>query len=93
MKQNLYLLTPKDPDAGPWRPWYDTADGFVIRAWGRRRARHFAALASGDEDKSLSLDEKRNHSVWLDSSLVEAIEIATDVEGEEGIVLRSFRRA
>lgn len=59
------------------KPEYDAAFGFVVRAEIAQHAREYAAANCGDE----------GCAVWLD---IMCEEIASDVPGKSGVVLRDF---
>ena len=78
----LWLLKPiKGSDY--WRPWYDKAFGFVIRAETEQRAREWADSNAGDENR-------KGHP-WLNSEHSTCIELTID--GPEEMVLRDFMSA
>lgn len=74
---NLYILKPVED----WKPWYDKAFGFVVRAASVADARIFAATEHGDEGEC----------AWLDP-LQTTCELLT-ADGEAGTVLRHFASA
>jgi hypothetical protein len=81
----LWILRPVEnlPDhASPWKPWYDKAFGFVVRAETEEAARAFANREGGDETWA---------NPWLDSTVSTCIELTPD--GEEGVVIIDFARA
>lgn len=73
----LYLLKP----VVDWDPWYDTSDGFVVRAWASSQARELASKYAGDEGSAVWLDPKKT-----------TCEVLKNV-GAPGIVLKSFQAA
>ena len=79
----LWLMKPVDGCIinDPWRPWYDCAFGFVVRAADERAARKIAAQECGAEGDRAWLNEKR-------SSCIELLP-----EGEPGLILRDFASA
>lgn len=84
----LYLLRPTTPS----RPWYDTAQGFVVRAHNDETARVLADLKGGDESHS-EWNPTKPH-VWLDplTTTCECIGICDD-GGVQEVVLRDFASA
>lgn len=83
----LYILKPKDPNAGPWKPWYDKAFGFVVRASSPAKARKIADSEAGDENREAG----QPHHPWLDPALSTCIELRP--VGKPGLVLRDFSAA
>ncbi len=66
----LYLLKAQEDLAyadDPWKPWYDKAFGFVVRATSRDEARQIADANAGKEnfDHYEDLIEIKRHP-WLD---------------------------
>lgn len=73
----LWLLRP----VTGWKPWYDSAFGFVVRAETEERARHIASTEAGDEGSV----------VWFDPAKTTCVEL--QAAGPEEIVLRDFAAA
>jgi hypothetical protein len=71
----LWILEPVD-DNKLWKPWYDKAFGFVVRAQSEGEARLLAAKMCGDEKEN----------AWLDSANSTCIELLPD--GKEGVIIR-----
>ena len=78
---NIYLLRPFNTESGPWKPWYDKAFGFVVRAANEEEARRFASLEHGDEGQF----------PWFDK-LATSCEILNG-EGPEGVIIKDYARA
>lgn len=79
----LYILRPvegKDTGSGPWNPWYDTAQGFVVAATSMWEARKLAADQCGGEGKGS----------WMDSRLSTCGVLKAD---KQGVILRDFASA
>lgn len=73
----LWMLKPlKD-----WKPWYDRAFGFIVRAPSAKMARKLAAEKAGDE----------GGQVWMDPNKTKCEELNAD--GEAEVVLRDFASA
>lgn len=70
----LWLIKP----AKHLRPYYDVANGFVVRAYTEDEARQLAANDCGDEGVD----------VWLNYDVTQCTELTT--EGEIGVILRDF---
>lgn len=70
----LWLLKPIEA----WDPWYDKADGFVVRAQNVKEARKLAADCHGDEGRS----------VWLNAQITTCVELTAD--GPPEAILRDF---
>lgn len=83
MKMKLWILKPVEnlPKGNPWKPWYDKAFGFVVRAETEETARKFAHDESGDETAG-------TNSPWLDAKYSTCVELLS--KGEAGVVLRDF---
>lgn len=64
-----------------WKPWYDRAFGFVVRAETELEARKLAAGDAGNEGSD----------VWLNEKLTSCDELF--IEGDHEIVIRDLRRA
>lgn len=87
----LWILRPihnDDPRAeSPWRPWYDRAFGFIVRAETETEARMLpdASEETGDEcNRSFG-------NPWLDPVLTTCVEL--NAGGVAGIVMVDFRSA
>jgi hypothetical protein len=92
----LFLLRPKEnlPKCdNPWKPWYDKAFGFVIRAESEVQARQLAHHSAGDENRCMWAGEKIADTTapWLDAKYSICIELVAD--GEPSIVMRDFAAA
>lgn len=72
----LWVLRPIEK----WKPWYDSAFGFVVRASTESDARLAADSESGDEGH-----------VWSDAAKTTCIELSID--GPEGVIIRDFASA
>ena len=83
--KKLWILQPNEglPNDNPWKPWYDKAFGFVVRANTEDAARQFAHDDAGDENRDMS--------PWLDPKYTSCIELSK--AGDIGIVLRDFAAA
>lgn len=86
----LWLLKPVDerPEGDdPWRPWYDKAFGFVVRARDEESARKFAHESAGDENRGEFLGKKvaATTTPWLDPRYSTCEELKQ--RGEEGVIL------
>lgn len=77
----IYLLKPINEIKEPWKPWYDKAFGFVVRAACEEDARRFASYQCGDEGAD----------AWLNPSLSICDVLSND--GEDGVILRNFASA
>ena len=81
----LFLLRPIEGlENNPWKPWYDKAFGFVVRAETEERAREIANESSGDE-------KEKHINPWLDSTLSTCYELLPD--GEEDLIIVDFHAA
>jgi hypothetical protein len=81
----LWLLRPIDEVSGPWKPWYDKAFGFVIRAETEMTARERTIGMTGDEAR------QHKSNPWLDPKLTSCIELSTD--GACEVIIRDFQAA
>ena len=70
-------------EGDPWRPWYDKAYGFVVRAETEADARRLANENGGDERREIP-----GVYPWLDSEFSTCVELTAD--GERGVVLCNF---
>lgn len=80
---------PTAREANPWVPWYDKADGFVVRAESDELARKLAQEQGGDE-----VGASYNHPripAWTDSKFSTCEPLEQD--GAEGVVLCDFSAA
>lgn len=84
LKTKLYLLQPRNPDAGPW-DGYDVAVGMIVRAFTKKQARHLAAARAGAETFNAG-----GSNPWLSPKLV-SCERLWSSRGDEQVVLRDFR--
>lgn len=84
---HLYILKPIDPASGPWKPWYDKAFGFVVRAASPAKAREIADANAGDENREPGQPEHP----WLDPKLSDCRVLRPD--GKAGLVLQDFHAA
>lgn len=76
----LYILRPsKDSDL--WRPWYDKAFAFVIRAGSEMEARDIAAENCGQEGRQ----------AWLSYASSECDELTPD--GDIEMIVRDYASA
>ena len=80
----LWLLLPHDVNSSPWKPWYDKAFGFVVRAEIAAEARDLAHEQGGDENRA-------SVTPWLDStySSCEPLEASGNVE----VIMCDFQSA
>lgn len=81
----LWLLQPvptlpDTTDGNPWRPWWDKAFAFVVRAATEREARELANTNAGDEGR-----------VWANPDYTCCEELTA--EGDSEIVIRDFASA
>lgn len=94
----LFLLRPldglpEDRSKNPWRPWYDKAFGFVVRAEDESAARALAGGDAGDEagrDYNAGTSRERPNP-WLDAALSSCVELTP--EGAAEVVIRDFAAA
>lgn len=97
----LYLLKPIDleADVSPWRPWYDKAFGFLVRAETELEARTLADGDAGDENRPTLVDGSYDYESkliihpWLDPNLTSCLELGPGVDGPSEILLRDFASA
>lgn len=78
----------------PWKPWYDKAFGFVIRAETEEAARQLAQGNSGDEARGELSSEEKPYSPatpWLNPEQSSCFELTSD--GKEEMLLRDFAAA
>ena len=87
----LWLLRPvnglpqvRDARLNPWRPWYDKAFGFVVRAPDDATARKLADAGAGDENRN-------DAHPWLDSQLSTCVPLTET--GPTEVVLVDYRSA
>ncbi len=83
-KMKLYelrLAEELSEDGHPWRPWYDKAFGFVVRAETPERARQIAALLRGDTAERDRLCELAEFG-FDDKSVVPANKSIFETKGE-----------
>lgn len=82
----LYILRPIENQTinNPWKPWYDKAFGFVIRASSEQEARQIADEEAGDENRS-------EEHPWLDVNYSMCIELIPD--GKAQLILRDYAAA
>jgi hypothetical protein len=93
----LFLLKPKclGQEHGakvypaPWKPWYDKAFGFVVRAESENDARALAQAAGGDEVYDASFI--RGVPAWLNPEFSICEELLP--EGEAQVILHDFAAA
>ena len=92
----LFLLKPQQnlPEGdNPWKPWYDKAFGFVVRADNEQAARqlvvdHATALDYWQDDFKVGREGK---NVWLDKKYTSCTEIPAN--GKQEIIMRDFHAA
>ena len=93
----LYLLRPINPDVegSPWKPWYDKAFGFVVRAETELEARTLADEDAGNENVVIDWESEPMISThpWLDPNLSTCIELGPGVDQPSEIILRDFASA
>ena len=81
----LWLLRPKgyenDQEPEPWKPWYDKAFGFVLRAQNISQARRMASMNCGDEGEQ----------AWLNARWSTCEELTSD--GEPGFIMFDIHSA
>ena len=88
----LWILRPVKgltDDTNPWKPWYDKAFGFVIRAETEREARNLIVGDMNTVCDGEAGDEGR--PAWLNPELSTCNELLTD--GEPSIILKDFASA
>lgn len=90
----LWLLSRTDEelpyDDNPWIPWYDKANGFVVRAETEPDARQLAN-AEGENEKGPTrfiFDDRYGGDPWLDPKYSTCVELTAD--GESCVILRDF---
>lgn len=91
----LWLLRPveglEDQD-NPWRPWYDKAFGFVVRADSEEAARRWAMEKAGEETQRWVEESGECKRIeipaWTDAHYSTCIPLLPD--GQEGIVLCDY---
>jgi len=95
---NLYLLKPIDAENGPWKPWYDKAFGFVIRAETEEAARNLADSRAGDENSPVDsygnyiyTEDTPDRHPWLDPAVSTCVILTND--GPEEEIMRDFASA
>ena len=85
----LWLLRPVEglpKETNPWRPKYDKALGFVVRAETENEARKMANDAGGDETGPIQqIVYRTGGDPWLDPSLSTCVELTGD--GEPGVII------
>lgn len=81
----IYLLRPNPDNDAAWKPWYDKAFGFVVRAESEEQARLFASEKGGEEN------EFGKPSPWLDPRQSTCEEVTAD--GEAGLIIHDIARA
>ena len=87
-KLKLWYLEPIDINRdrqNPWRPGYDKAYGFVIRAYDESHARMLAATFAGNENHELPFID----SPWQSEEFTLCAELTTD--GGAEVILRDYR--
>jgi hypothetical protein len=85
---NLWILRPAEnlpDDDNPWKPWYDKAFAFVVRAENEDEARRLADCNGGSER------EGHAGKAWFSNRYSECLELPTG--GEPGVVIRDFASA
>lgn len=94
----LYLLRPIETDkpTNPWKPWYDKAFGFVIRAESEAAARRIADSRAGDENcpvdrKGTCRDGVKDRHPWLSRQYSTCVVLS--IEGPEEEIIRDFASA
>ena len=88
----LWTLKPRDDNQEAWKPWYDKAFGFVIRAESEERAREIANANGGDETGEISNKiYRRGGNPWLDTKQSICVELLA--EGFEEIIIKDFYSA
>lgn len=90
----LWLLSVREDltrNDDPWRPWFDKAFGFVVRAETEEQARQFAHDNAGEENLGEFLGKKTadTKEPWKDSKYSTCVEVTQD--GQVGVVLRDFQ--
>lgn len=77
----------------PWKPWYDKAFGFVVRAETEEDARKWAHEEAGDENRGEFMRGKTANTTtpWLDPKYSTCVELSGD--GPLGVVMRDFASA
>ncbi len=68
----------------PWKPWYDKAFGFVVRAETELNARLIADQEAGDENRG-------DFHPWLHPQFSTCLELSPD--GDEEEIIRDFAAA
>ena len=86
----LWLLRPAKGNK-LWEPWYDKAFGFVIRAETEEDAREIAQSDNGEEINFWVNNKYYELPAWTSAEHSTCEELLAD--GEEGIIIKDFRRA
>ena len=81
----LWILKPINEEKFPWKPWYDRAFCFVVRASNESEARMLASKRAGGE----SSVSKTNP--WLDAERSTCLVLSE--EGDPGVLVCDFRSA
>ena len=85
----LWLLRPVKGDP-LWKPWYDKAFGFVVKAETEEDARAVANANSGDEGRY----ENRSEAAWLSDKHSTCVELTADTsDGEPQLVIKDYASA
>lgn len=83
----LWLLLPHlNYQNHPWKPCYDKAFGFVVRAENEHQARQLASEKAGEEK-----DWDTGYNPWIDENASSCVELRS--EGNAGVILRDFCQA
>ena len=92
----LWILRPVDgltDNDNPWKPWYNKAFGFVVRADTEEKARAIAHDEAGDENrgKFLGKETATTKQPWKDAKFSTCTELLA--KGKAGLVMQDFSAA
>lgn len=76
----LWLLRPVDDTLAPWRLWFNSIFGFIVRAKDEPAARALAVAQPGDEGAE----------AWLSPRCSTCVELPLD--GSEEVVMADYNR-
>lgn len=96
---NIYLLRPRmdlpdNKEENPWKPWYNKAFGFVIKAKNEEIARKIAQENSGDETTKHKGEQNFSYDnpVWTEEKYATCIPIE-EYDGKLPVIMRDYARA
>ena len=92
LRPHVHILAIANNADNPWRPWWNTSRGFIVRAATEQEARQLVHEYEYSDHPSLDVEigkeMKGGRNVWLDPYYTCCIELTK--QGGPGVLMRDF---